>query len=448
MITPSKTNPRGAIVKDQPFKDLVASIKEKGILIPIMVRKVGKNLEIVAGHRRFAAAQELKLSEKEIPVQLVEMNDVEAYEAQIIENLQRADLHPLDEGNSYRALIEKSSPRYEAKDVAIKIGKSESFVRGRLALTNLSPACQKAFREGKITISQALMIARLEEDGQQDKILKLALRGDDEDDLYEAIQNLMFTDLSNRPWAKDAKLTEMLGDHTDRASLFGDKKISDDPAAHGKMMAAFIEHMIRKNSDEGIELVKISTTYGTPKIKGALGQDQYKILNSKEEQKKAHELKKAIVVEGYRDLGQVYWIGTAKQDIEARSVYRATPAERAARKKQLANARSKAAREAKALTTMSKKFKWPMSNDKSLEAFCRLALAKTGGDTLRILVKGKGWEIPRSKDGWGTGTHPDYALACKNELAKLKGEAKYQLAWEIFLAGTYSGHRGNVLKAL
>src|SRR5215831_20253496 len=124
----SETNPRGTKFDEADLKELTASIKEQGILMPLLVRPYKGKFEVIAGSRRFRAAKLAGLTE--IPAHLVEMTDIEAREAQIVENLQRADVHPLQEGASYRDLIEKSG--YDIAAVAVRVGKSEGYVRNRL----------------------------------------------------------------------------------------------------------------------------------------------------------------------------------------------------------------------------------------------------------------------------------------------------------------------------
>jgi ParB/RepB/Spo0J family partition protein len=85
----SPTNPRGTKFDKAEFAELVASVKEKGILMPVLVRPHGKQFEVIAGNRRFRAAKEAGLTE--IPAQVSDLSDTEAREAQIVENLQRAD---------------------------------------------------------------------------------------------------------------------------------------------------------------------------------------------------------------------------------------------------------------------------------------------------------------------------------------------------------------------
>src|SRR5690349_8738274 len=123
----SPTNPRGSKLEGPELDELVASIKEKGVLMPVLARPVKDKFEIVAGNRRFRAATLAGL--KEIPARVSEMSDAEAREAQIVENLQRADVHPLEEGTAYRKLIEEAG--YDVPAVAAKVSKSETYVRDR-----------------------------------------------------------------------------------------------------------------------------------------------------------------------------------------------------------------------------------------------------------------------------------------------------------------------------
>ena len=161
----SDTNPRGKKFEGPSFDDLVASIKEKGVLVPVIARpkeKGGKSFEIVAGNRRFRAAGLAGL--KEIPARVEELSDDEAREVQIIENLQREDVHPLEEGEAYHKIIEES--KYEIAAIAAKVGKSETYVRQRLFLTNLSEKSAKAYRKGDITDGHAVLIAKLSPNDQ------------------------------------------------------------------------------------------------------------------------------------------------------------------------------------------------------------------------------------------------------------------------------------------
>lgn len=159
-LRPSRTNPRRHFEPAQ-MKDLTESIREKGVLVPLLVRPApalgGADLEIVAGERRYRAAKSAGLVE--VPVIIRPLDDKQAAEVQVIENLQRADVHPLEEAAGYRHLIDRHG--YTEVALAAKVGKDEAYVRRRLQLERLSEPAKKAFLEGEITVGHALLIARL-----------------------------------------------------------------------------------------------------------------------------------------------------------------------------------------------------------------------------------------------------------------------------------------------
>lgn len=393
----SASNVKGR-VEGKEFDELVASIKEKGVLVPVLARLQGgpgpkSYYEVIAGNRRLAAAKEAGLIE--IPAQVVEMDEVEAREAQIVENLQRQDIHPLDEGELYRQLIEKSKPRYEAKDIALKVGKSETYIRQRLGLTNLSEKAKKAFRDDKLNISQAIVLCRLEDEKQQNDILKEAVDyGRDADDLKEIIERRVYTDLASKPWEKNAKLAEMVGDSSKKPeNLFGDKTLGTDPVAYAKQMAAFIEIKIREAQSKGEKLLRIATNYGTPDMKGVLGRDQYRVVTAKD--KDVKEVLKGIVVEG-EGKGRILKITTEKEEIKE-TVYKKSPAEIAKRKKEVEDAKKKEEDKVAKFNDAIGKLKFPLSK-KHLDALLEFALYRCGGSYQQPAVKFLGAEIVRTEE--------------------------------------------------
>lgn len=399
----SATNAQGRC-EGKEFDELVASIKEKGVLVPVLARamtgkdKIGK-WEVVAGNRRLAAAKVAGL--ESIPAQIVEMNDVEAREAQIVENLQRQDIHPLDEGEAYRQLKEKSRPHYETKDIALKVGKSETYVRQRLALTNLIEKAKQSFRAGKLLISQAIIICRLENDKQQADALKQAVDyGWDAERLKEWIEERVYLDLAGKPWAKDAKLAEMVGDMSAKPeNLFGDKALGNDPVAISKQMAAYIEIKLREAQSKGEKLVRISSAYGTPDLKGVLGRDEYRVVTSKDKDVKKI---KGIVVEGDKR-GQILTITTDKEVVRGQEVYKQTAAEKAKRKKEHEAEKKKQENKIKMFKEAIEKIKWPLSK-KQLDALFNFALNSRGVSVQQPVVKFLGIEIVRKEEtrGWET----------------------------------------------
>ena len=142
------------------FNDLAAlteSIKSSGILQPLLVRPKGQKYEVVCGHRRFAAAKALGL--ESVPVMVRDLNNAQALEAQIVENDQREDAHPLDQAQGYRALMEMA--KLDVAGVAARVGRPESHVYDRVRLLGLSKPAQKLFRDGAIAVGHAVLLARL-----------------------------------------------------------------------------------------------------------------------------------------------------------------------------------------------------------------------------------------------------------------------------------------------
>ena len=103
-LVESSTNPRKTFDEER-LEELAESIRSKGVLSPLLARKVNGHFEIVSGARRYRAAQRAGL--REVPVRIVALNDAEALETQIIENIQRADVHPFEEAQGFRALLER-----------------------------------------------------------------------------------------------------------------------------------------------------------------------------------------------------------------------------------------------------------------------------------------------------------------------------------------------------
>ncbi len=159
----SSMNPRRTF-DGKALADLTASVKEKGVLVPILARQIDGHFEIVAGARRFRAAKAAGLAA--VPAIVREMSDEQALEAQVIENLQRADVLPIEEAEGYRRLLDRAKCDVDA--LAAKVGKSVSYIYQRLKLLELAPEARKALLEGAITAGHAILLARLQPKQQRD----------------------------------------------------------------------------------------------------------------------------------------------------------------------------------------------------------------------------------------------------------------------------------------
>lgn len=176
LIHPSPTNPRKTFPAEE-MAEMIDSVKRHGILQPILVRPwpscyaAGEGqvpaYELVAGERRYRAAKGAGL--ESIPVMIRNLSDHEVLEIQIIENLQRKGLHPLEEAESYELMIRDHG--YNADQLAEKIGKSRAYIYGRMKLTALCTTARLAFLDGKLTASTALLIARIPSEDLQVKAL-------------------------------------------------------------------------------------------------------------------------------------------------------------------------------------------------------------------------------------------------------------------------------------
>lgn len=147
--------------------ELAESIKSVGLLSPIIARPVNGYFEVVAGERRFIAAKQAGL--KSISVTVRELTDEQVLEIQLIENLQREGLHELAEAEGYEALQQLG---HTANDIADKVGKSKAYVYARMKLLSLSKDARKAFYEGKLNSSTALLLARIPVESVQKEALK------------------------------------------------------------------------------------------------------------------------------------------------------------------------------------------------------------------------------------------------------------------------------------
>ncbi len=169
-IDVSKTNPRKSF-DVKALDELTQSIKEHGILQPVLVRPVNSSshepweqFELVCGERRYRAAKLAGL--EEIPVNIRVLTDDEAFELQIIENLERKDVHPLDEADAFKKMLD--SGKYTIADIAGKMAKPESFIVQRLKLVDLIDAVRDDFIAGHLGIGHAILIARCDEFQQLD----------------------------------------------------------------------------------------------------------------------------------------------------------------------------------------------------------------------------------------------------------------------------------------
>ena len=149
-IQPNRNQPRKTFSEEE-LTELKNSIESKGLLQPIIVREKGGYYEIVAGERRWRAAQLAQLHE--IPALIKELTDIEVLEIAIIENIQRSNLNPYEEALGYKQLLEKFN--YTQEELASNLGKSRVYITNLTRLLNLPDSVLKFLKDGKLTAGHA-----------------------------------------------------------------------------------------------------------------------------------------------------------------------------------------------------------------------------------------------------------------------------------------------------
>lgn len=460
---PSGTNPKGREA-GPAFAELVASVREKGVLQPILVRKVvavkgsGFHYEVVAGHRRLAAAREAGLSE--IPAQVATMTNAQALEAQIVENLQRQDISPIEEGEAYRRLIESSKQTVD--DIAVKVGKSPRYVRDRLVLTNLVPKLAAMFRGGEIGAGVAAVMARLSPEFQRLSIRTLfeSRWNAGQIDVSEArewVREQVYAAISDAPWQGDdetvkAQLEKDAGPCEEcpkgKSDLFG-KAAADrcpNPACYAKKIAAYIE--IKKRADP--TLVSVSSQYGHggqegSTKEGALSRSLYHKIESKKDGCENEE--RGIVSFGEGLGGTIRFCRTAdcrKHKAEVTD-YAPSKDEKARRKRErVAVARAEQAAH-RAIARSIAKVKWPMS-ERHLDELFKLVVGDKGAQTQMPVCKRRGIKADVKKhDGYNS---RDYEKPLVADATKGGAAGKLRLIFELVGQSWKPGDTAKKLKGL
>ena len=156
------------VFDEEKLEELAASIKEYGVVQPLVVRKKGKRYELVAGERRLRASKLAGL--KKVPVVLKEYDDTEMMEIALIENIQRHDLNAIEEAQGIKRLMEECKLTQE--QVAVKVGRSRTAVANILRLLNLAQEVQDLISQNLLTMGQAKQIATLRSEEEQIKVAK------------------------------------------------------------------------------------------------------------------------------------------------------------------------------------------------------------------------------------------------------------------------------------
>jgi ParB family chromosome partitioning protein len=170
-IVPNRSQPRKHF-DESKLQELAESIKEKGILEPLIVRRVDQGYELIIGERRWRAAQKAGL--KEVPVLVKEVEGSDALEISLIENLQREDLNPIEEAEAFKRLTEESHISQE--ELSTRIGKDRTTIANTLRLLKLPPEIKNQLLQNRITSGHARAILSLETKEKQKELCALIIK--------------------------------------------------------------------------------------------------------------------------------------------------------------------------------------------------------------------------------------------------------------------------------
>ncbi len=204
-LQPNRYQPRKNF-NDQNQTQLVASIKKSGIIQPIVVRRQGNGYEIIAGERRWRAAQMAGL--KNVPIVIREVTDREAAEMSLIENIQREELNPLEEASAYTTLIDKFHLSQE--EISVRVGRDRSTIANTIRLLKLPAKAKTALVEKKITSGHARCLLALSAADDQNKALDIILKkGLNVREAERLMQNFKNQHSVKKPVVKDRFLADL-----------------------------------------------------------------------------------------------------------------------------------------------------------------------------------------------------------------------------------------------
>jgi len=279
-ILPNRFQPR--ITFDEvAIAELSSSIKEHGVIQPIVVRKVGDKYEIIAGERRYKASVMANLDT--IPAVITDLNDKDSAEVALIENVQRQDLTPIEEAISYKKILDMGYLTQE--ELALKLGKSQSTVANKLRLLNLEDDVQEALLNKEISERHARSLLKIEDSSKQVEMLnriikeRLTVRKTDEeidkmnnDNVEKVIEIEPTVDLSNNtnidmPGTFDFSFSDNKPNNEPKQNLFDlSEQLNDDSSFFGFNQNIFEEENKNISTSNNINNIFMSDEPNSPII--------------------------------------------------------------------------------------------------------------------------------------------------------------------------------------
>jgi ParB family chromosome partitioning protein len=428
-IRESKTNPR-RVFDDAKLAELAENIRQHGVLQPILVRLLpdgeAGTYELVAGARRFRAS---KIAKREtIPATVRELTDAQALELQVIENIQRVDVHPLDEAQGYAALIQLQANTYTVENIATRVGRSPAYVSGRLRLIQLIPEAKQAFYEDKLTVAHAFEVARLQPNDQRRALQECfphhrnagAVLKDKHAEpvvtvreLHGWIEREIHLDLTNAPFdPQDENLLPAAGacfrcpkQTGSNPLLFPEiprrASICTDRECYRAKVEALVQIQVKPLAEKGEKPLRVSQApawQANGHAKDVLFEGQYRRAKAIGE---CPNTKAAVLIDG-KGAGNIFYLCQAEKcDVHNRVTrYQPTPQEQAQRKKEVLAERVEKLSRVRILEAIRKKLPDALSRP-DLEMVALDYFRRLGHDNHRRISKLFAWEEKKSKASWG-----------------------------------------------
>src|SRR5215470_4997725 len=428
-IRESKTNPR-RVFDDAKLAELAENIRQHGVLQPILVRPQPEGeagtYELVAGARRFRAS---KLAKREsIPATVRELTDAQALELQVIENVQRVDVHPLDEAQGYAALIQLQPDTYTVESIGNRVGRSPAYISGRLRLTQLISEAKQAFYDDKLTVAHAFEVARLQPNDQRRALQECfphhrnagAALKDKNAEVVTTVRELrgwiareIHLDLTNAPFdPQDEKLLPSAGACSRCPKQTGSNpllfpeiprraSICTDRECYQAKVEALVQIQVKPLAEKGEKPLRVSQApawQANGHAKDVLFEGQYRRAKAKGE---CPNTKAAVLIDG-KGAGSIFYLcQTEKCEVHNHVTrYQPTPQEQAQRKKVALAERVEKLSRVRILEAIRKKLTEALSRP-DLEMVALDYFRRLGHDNHRRLAKLYAWEEKKSKASWG-----------------------------------------------
>ena len=427
-ICESKTNPRREF-DETKLAELAESIRHHGVLQAVVVRPRSENaedvFELVAGTRRYRASK--LVGRETIPANIRELTDAQCLELQLIENLQRSDIHELDESQGYAALMQMQPDNYTVETIASTVGRSEKYVTGRLRLLQLIPDAKQAFYGGKLTFIHAFEIARLQPNDQRralqecfpnHKSAATILKDKKAEaatvrELRGWIEREVLLDLTNAPFdTQDETLLPSAGSCTrcpkrtgNNPLLFPDvrqKSTCTDRECFRAKVEALVQIRVKPLEEKGEKPLRVSEApawQNNGDKADVLHEGQFHKAKRKEECPSA---KAAVQVDGKRTGAIFYVCQNEKCPIHAQTTkYEQTPHERKQRAKERMEERVEKLTRTRILNAVRDKLS-DVPSRQDLEMIALDYLHRLGHDNQRRLCRTYGWQEKKTKTAWGS----------------------------------------------